>query len=169
MAYSGGIAAAAAAEKRRRALLAEEEDVIQYTQDDLENDWEFKIVRANTPVFRNSRVLDKLIEEEAPAGWTMLEKLDDSRIRFKRPRSARAQDAYLAEGVDPYRTQYGTSIPQRSLLAGMVGLGVVAFLVFGLYRAGNTDGPPPVLTLILVALAVLGLLVIVAARSARKR
>jgi hypothetical protein len=169
MAYSGGIAAAAAAEKRRRALLAEEEEVTQYTQDDLENDWEFKIVRANTPIFRNPKALDKLIEEETRAGWSMLEKLDDSRIRFKRPRSARAKDAYLAGGVDPYRTQYGPSIPQRSLLAGMVGLGLVALVVFGLYRAGNTDGPPPAPVLIPVALVVLVLLAIVAARSARNR
>ena len=38
---------------------------------------------------------------------TMVEKFDDSRIRFKRLRSAREQDAYLPEGVDVYRTQLG--------------------------------------------------------------
>lgn len=48
MAYgAGGAAAAAAAAKRRRQMLAEEEeDMIQYTPDDLNNDWEFKIVRS---------------------------------------------------------------------------------------------------------------------------
>jgi len=91
MAYStGAVVAAAAAAKRRQMLLAEEEDMTQYTQDDLSNDWEFKIVRSSTAVFRNPKALNKLLEEEAQAGWIMLEKLDDSRIRFKRPRSARA-------------------------------------------------------------------------------
>ena len=98
-----------------------------YTQDDLRNDWEFKIVRSNTAAFRKTEVLNKLLEEEAQTGWVMLEKLDDSRIRFKRPRSARAKDAYLPDGVDPYHTQYGISVTRQAL----VGVGLFVLLVLG--------------------------------------
>jgi hypothetical protein len=90
-----------------QGLIAEEERMATYTREDLEEDWEFKIVRATSPAFRKPEELQKLLREEALAGWTMVEKFDDSRVRFKRPRSAREQDPYLPPGVDPYRTQYG--------------------------------------------------------------
>jgi hypothetical protein len=97
----------------------------RYTQDDLSNDWEFKIVRSESGAFRKPEVLRKLIEEEARAGWMMLEKFDDRRVRFKRPRSARARDVLLPPGVDPYRTRYGAPSAQYALLAAVV-LGLVA-------------------------------------------
>lgn len=137
MAHSAGaVVAAAAAEKRRQMLLAEEEDMTEYTQDDLKSDWEFKIVRSDTAAFRKSEVLNELLEQEAQAGWVMLEKFDDSRVRFKRPRSARGKDALLPADVDPYRTQYGIPSARYAVLAvtllGLVLLGFVllGFLVF---------------------------------------
>jgi len=36
-------------------------------------------------MFRDPVVLRQLCEEEAEAGWILLEKLDDHRVRFKRP------------------------------------------------------------------------------------
>jgi hypothetical protein len=96
-----------AAANRRRAMEREEEEMTGYTREELEGDWEFKIVRAETPVFRKREVLERLLEREAVAGWTMVEKLDNNRVRFKRLRSARAGDDHLPAGVDPYRTQYG--------------------------------------------------------------
>ena len=101
----------------------------QYTQSDLNQDWEFKIVRSDTAAFRRPEVLSRLLEEEARAGWVMLEKFDDSRIRFKRPRSARARDGLLPDDVDPYRTQYGAPVGRQALIAGVV-LGLV-FLMLG--------------------------------------
>ena len=138
MAYTGGIVAAssAAAEKRRQKLLAEEEDMTEYTSGDLKSDWEFKIVRSDSGAFRKPEVLERLIEEEAQAGWVMLEKFDDNRVRFKRPRSARSRDDLLPDGVDPYRTRYGSPSAQYATIATMVGLflflalGVLAFYLF---------------------------------------
>jgi hypothetical protein len=126
----GATTAAAAAKHRRMLIEKEEEEMTQYTQDDLDHDWEFKIVRSNTDVFRKREVLDRLLEEEARAGWIMLEKLDDSRIRFKRPRRARAQDAYLPPGVDPYRTHYGTVSSQQVIILLTV-IGLALFLALG--------------------------------------
>jgi len=106
MAYAGGVVAAAAA-KRRRMLEEMEEDMAQYTEGDLATDWEFKIVRSGSAAFRKPEVLKKLLEEEARTRWVMLEKFDDSRIRFKRRRRDGARDALLSPDVDPYRTRYG--------------------------------------------------------------
>ena len=138
MAYSGGAAAAAAAAARRRQtmLAEEEEDMAPYTQDDLSNDWEFKIVRSESGAFRKPEVLKTLLEAEARSGWVMLEKFDDSRIRFKRPRSARTRDALLPPDVNPYRTQYGISSTRIALLAvslmmlTLLALGALGFWVF---------------------------------------
>jgi hypothetical protein len=149
-------------------LQAEEEQMTQYTQDELANDWEFKIVRSETPAFRKPKVLNQLIEEEAQAGWVMLEKLDDGRVRFKRPRSARAKDAYLPEGVDPYRTRYGAYTSRAALLGVTVGLllffvlGIVAFLM-----AEGIEVQVPwvsIATLIPVILVTLGIVAIFARR-----
>jgi hypothetical protein len=127
---------AGAAAKRRRMMLEkeelekEEEEMAQYTQSDLDNDWEFKIVRSGTAAFRKPQMLEKLLEEESHAGWVMLEKLDDSRVRFKRPRGERAKDAYLPPDVDPYRTQYGAPTQQLAMVLTMIGL--LVFLVLGI-------------------------------------
>jgi hypothetical protein len=166
MTYGTGawIAVAAGAAEKRKMLLAEEEDMTQYTQDDLKNDWEFKIVRSEAAAFRKPEVLSRLIEEEAQAGWVMLEKLDDSRVRFKRPRSARARDAYLPDGVDPYRTRYGAFSAPTAAAVGILiaGLAVLALVALGSSQAGGGDAQIPWIGISLVVpviLVVLGFVV----------
>jgi hypothetical protein len=165
---SGGVIAAVAAEKRRQALLAEEE-MTTYSQDDLANDWEFKIVRSDSAAFRNPQVLNRLIEEEAQAGWTMLEKLDDSRIRFKRPHSDRAKDAYLPEGMDPYRTHYGMPSARIAVLVGvlvgLLALGIFAFLLV----EGGSPRVPWISIATLIPLILVVLLGVVTALARRRR
>ena len=120
-ATTGAIVAA-----HQQQLMAEEEQMATYTREELAEDWEFKIVRANSAAFRKPEALQALRREEAVAGWTMVEKFDDSRIRFKRPQSAREQDIYLPEGVDPYRTQYGAP----AFLYGVLVVAIVLLIVF---------------------------------------
>jgi hypothetical protein len=119
---AGGAAAAAVA---RRRMLTEEEGMTTYSADDLDGDWEFKIVRGNMNAFRKSSTLNRLLQEEAQAGWTMVEKFDDQRIRFKRPRQARLNDATLPPGVDPYRVNYGMSPLAFTFLIVAVVLGLI--------------------------------------------
>lgn len=71
--------------------------------------WEFKIVRSDRDLFHNPTVFKRLCEEEAMAGWILLEKLDDRRVRFKRLIALR--DVIDAQSIphDPYRTHYGSS------------------------------------------------------------
>jgi hypothetical protein len=90
-AAAGAAAAAAAAERVRK----EEEEMTPYTPQDLNEDWEFKILRCVTARFRDPIWLHGILQEEARAGWTMVEKFDDTRVRLKRPARARANHATL--------------------------------------------------------------------------
>ncbi|TAK12679.1 MAG: hypothetical protein EPO32_08025 [Anaerolineae bacterium] len=107
------IAAHIAAEKNRK----EEETMTNYRPEDLSGDWEFKILRSASGAFGKPAVQAQAEAEEAQAGWTLLEKFDNDRLRFKRPVSARRKDEMLPPGVDPYRTIYG------------IGEGLMAFWV----------------------------------------
>jgi hypothetical protein len=122
-------ASAAAAEAERRRQQEEEEEMTNYSDADLQGGWEFKIVRSNTAAFRNPETLRQVCSEEAAAGWSLVEKFDNQRLRFKRPVSARDGDAGLT--FDPYRTQYGMS---QGALAGVILACVgAAFAVFILF------------------------------------
>ena len=103
---SAGAAAGAAAAMARR-IREEEESMTGYTPGDLSEGWEFKFLRSATGSFRKPECLRQAVEEEGRAGWVLLEKFDNKRLRFKRPTSARSGDAALAPGFDPYRTSYG--------------------------------------------------------------
>ena len=145
MAYYGAILGTAAQKKRRQmqqTLQAEEEDMTTYTQDDLKGDWEFKIVRSESGAFRKPEVLEKLVDEEAQAGWVLLEKFDNSRVRFRRPHSARVKDGFLPDGVDPYRTRYGAPSARYAVLASvLIGLAVLGLGVFAYSLTEGADAP----------------------------
>lgn len=128
MILSAGAAGAAAAAEAERQRQLEEEEMMVY---DLGDEWEFKILRSALGTFRNPNHLQRALEEESLAGWTLLEKFDDQRIRLKRPVSARKHDSQLS--IDPYRTYFGTSPSAVALwvlaaiFAGIVAvIGVVA-------------------------------------------
>ena len=86
---------------------------------DLAENWEFKILRSNTGAFKDPAVMQRYLEEEARAGWTLVEKFDNSRIRLKRPAAARQQGAQCT--FDPYRTRVGISeVELGMLIAGSI-------------------------------------------------
>ena len=139
----------------------------KYTPDDLNSEWEFKIVRSESGAFRKPEVLRKLIEEEARAGWEMLEKLDDRRVRFKRSHSSRSRDALLPPDVDAYRTRYGTPTAQYALLATMVlGLATVGLGLLFFLRADGFEAPVwwTVVAIAPVTLILLGIMLMVKLR-----
>ena len=109
----------------------EEEELTMYGERDLTDDWEFKILRSATAAFRNPEKLQEILADEAHAGWILVEKFDDQRIRLKRPASARQLDGKL--DFDPYRTTIGTTDGQRAAIrsrpsssAFLVGLFLIA-------------------------------------------
>jgi hypothetical protein len=111
-------AAAAAAEQARK----EEEEMTSYTREDLTEGWEFKILRSMTATFKNPEKRRKTLEEESRAGWVLVEKFDNYRVRLKRPASAREADGQL--DFDPYRTFVGVSQGRYILIIVLLSLGV---------------------------------------------
>ncbi|NUM47386.1 MAG: hypothetical protein HUU38_22015 [Anaerolineales bacterium] len=127
---SGAHIAAHAAAQKRQQEQEEEERMTRYNPEEVNGDWEFKIVRCATEQFKKPEVFQQMVEEESLAGWQLLEKLDNNRVRFKRPVSARKRDAMLPAGVDPYRTQFGISEGALgATIAGIFILGVVIFVI----------------------------------------
>jgi hypothetical protein len=132
-AAAAGAAAAAAARRRR---LEEELRLATYTPNDLADGWEFKILRSATGAFRSPDRLREALEQEGRAGWVLLEKFDNQRIRLKRPAGARTNDASL--GFDAYRTSYGTS---ELALALTIITSVVSVLVIVALVAAYANRP----------------------------
>lgn len=87
--------------------------------------WEFKIVRANRDLFRNRAILQRLCEEEAEAGWVLLEKLDDRRVRFKRPVALRDLIKPERLSFDPYRCHYGPAVSPLAVLFAIAAISAV--------------------------------------------
>ncbi|WP_009631627.1 hypothetical protein [Synechocystis sp. PCC 7509] len=93
--------------------------------------WEFKIVRAKRNLFADPAVFQFLCAEEAEAGWILLEKLDDRRVRFKRPIALREIIKAEFLNYDPYRCSYGSSWqPSKwlSAIALLIAVVVPAYL-----------------------------------------
>lgn len=88
--------------------------------------WEFKIVRASRDVFRDPAILQKLCQEEAAAGWILLEKLDDRRVRFKRLIAVRNMLDPKQLTFDPYRCHYGSSFTPLTLVGAIAAMMAIA-------------------------------------------
>ena len=128
-ALSGAAAAAAAIARMHR----EEEDMTKYGDTDLNEGWEFKILRSNTAAFKDPEKLRIFLEEEAQAGWLLVEKFDNARVRLKRPQSANARDHTL--DFDPYRSYVGMS--QGAIVAIVLACIFVPLAILGLIAAAS--------------------------------
>jgi len=105
--------------------------------------WEFKILRANRNLFRNRETLQQVCEEEAKAGWILLEKLDERRLRFKRPMALRDLIRPETLKIDPYRCQYGSTINPTTWVGGIALLLTIllpAYLGYTLVAVTVTKG-----------------------------
>jgi len=134
IAATAGSAAAINAAAAAKRMQDEEENMTGYNKDDLDG-WEFKIMRSNTSKFKDSTYINQLCAEEAKAGWELVEKFDDNRIRFKRKTSMRGNDQFLQ--TDPYRTTVGVGAGQlTALILGIVFsvIGVLVFFIFMMNR-----------------------------------
>ena len=130
--------AAAAAERRRRL---EEETMTSYSQKELNEDWEFKILHTAKGAFKNPERLREVLDEESRAGWVLVEKFDNSRIRLKRSPDARRNDLHL--GIDPWRSYVGQTSNQREAKIVLLIVGVLLAVVgIGLAVAIAFVGPP---------------------------
>jgi hypothetical protein len=120
-----------------QAQQAEEESMTPYSPADLAENWEFKIVRSATGKFRDPQFLRSILQEEAQAGWTLVEKFDNSRVRLKRPASERANDSLRA--LDPYRIAVGPGTGVVVAVSVAASLALVAVIIGFLFLI---IGPP---------------------------
>jgi hypothetical protein len=116
----------------------EEEEKMGYNQEELENDWEFKILRSASGKFKKYETVEQVKAEEAVAGWVMVEKFDNNRMRFKRSRKVMEKDMYLPPGVDPYRISYDQSegamaiaLTMMAVIFGVIGLKILIGILSG--------------------------------------
>jgi hypothetical protein len=84
--------------------------------------WEFKILRSTQDSFRDPLIFKQVLEEESIAGWILLEKLDDRRLRFKRPIAMREVLRSDLLPIDPYRTTYDAASPWKRVAIVAVSL-----------------------------------------------
>ncbi|MCX6783801.1 MAG: hypothetical protein NT141_01900 [candidate division WWE3 bacterium] len=134
---SGAAAGAAAAAAAAARMRQEEEEMTTYTPEDLNNGWEFKILRANRiGGFKDPLVLKKALDEEAQTGWQLVEKFDDYRLRLKRKISERSKDSQATS--DPYRTIYGMSTAAMFWLVMGGTLGFTALIILIAFAASGT-------------------------------
>lgn len=83
---------------------------------------EYKIIRSATGAFKDPANFRAALDEEARAGWELVEKLDNSRARLRRLTECRKRDAELSQ--DPYRTQVGMS-------DGALAMSIIAAVLLG--------------------------------------
>lgn len=106
--------------------------------------WEFKIVRGNGDLFRDPAVFQRLCQEEALAGWILLEKIDDRRVRFKRLIALRNVIDAQKLAHDPYRCYYGSSFrPLRwfGAIALLMAIGMPSYFGYTLVSKMLTHSP----------------------------
>jgi hypothetical protein len=128
---AGATAAAAAAEMARK----EEEEMTPYSREDLTDGWEFKILRSMTSAFKDPQKLRVYLEEESRAGWVLVEKFDDSRVRLKRAIDAKQRDGQL--DFDPYRTYVGISQGRYITIIVLLSIGIPLLIaLFFVLRSG---------------------------------
>ncbi|AGA28317.1 hypothetical protein Sinac_4103 [Singulisphaera acidiphila DSM 18658] len=122
----GAVAAAIVAELQRQ----EEEEMTPYSDKDLAEGWEFKIVRSTLWGFRKPEQLRAVLAEEKKGGWVLVEKFDDSRIRLKRPAGTKIEERDFEDGYDPYRSTTWVSGENRLLIVA-IAAGALALLFIG--------------------------------------
>lgn len=131
---AAGAAAAAAAEARRR-LQQEEEEEMTYPTPDGPIQYEYKIIRSARAAFKDPHKFRAALEAEAEAGWELVEKFDNSRVRLRRDIRWRDRDASLV--VDAYRTYVGITEEMLTMWIVLVLFGGIAavLLLIGVIAA----------------------------------
>ncbi len=94
---------------------------------------EYKTVQAQTPLFADTDKMREILAEEAKAGWDLLEKEDNYRIKLQRDIENRSNDGNL--DIDPYRSTVGVS---SMLTYGLTALVTILIVSGILYLAFNS-------------------------------
>jgi hypothetical protein len=91
-------------------------------------DLEYKTVQAQTPLFADSKKMHDILEEEAKAGWQLLWKEDNYKIKLQREISHRENDKIL--DFDAYRSTVGVSSVITYVGTALLTLGIVSVILY---------------------------------------
>ncbi len=89
---------------------------------------EYKIVQAQTPLFADTKKMQEILAEESEAGWDLLEKEDNYRIKLQRSIENRSNDGNLK--IDPYRTTVGVSSMLTYGVTALVTILIVSTILY---------------------------------------
>jgi hypothetical protein len=89
---------------------------------------EYKVITSQTPLFADTSKMHEVLEQEAKAGWRLLEKQDNFRIKLQRDISLRENDKNLE--IDAYRTAVGVSSVLTYGAAALLTAGIVSVILY---------------------------------------
>jgi hypothetical protein len=89
---------------------------------------EYKILLSQTPLFASTAKMHEALEQESKAGWSLLEKEDNYRIKLKRDISNRENDKNL--DFDAYQSTIGVSSVVTYGATAAFTLAVVFFILY---------------------------------------
>lgn len=89
---------------------------------------EYKILQSQTPLFASAAKMHEVLEQESKAGWQLLEKEDNYRIKVQRDVSNRANDKNL--DFDAYRSTVGVSSVVTYGATAIFTLAVVSVILY---------------------------------------
>ncbi|MFT4886946.1 MAG: hypothetical protein ACJA2D_000931 [Pseudohongiellaceae bacterium] len=89
---------------------------------------EYKVLQSQTPLFVSTAKMQELLAEESKAGWRLLEKEDNYRIKLQRDISNRDNDKNL--DFDAYRSTIGVSSVLTYGATALFTLAVVSIILY---------------------------------------
>ena len=89
---------------------------------------EYKVVQAQTPLFSDTAKMHEILDQEARAGWQLLEKEDNYRIKLQRNISHRENDKNL--DFDAYRSNVGVSSVVTYGVTAVVTIAIVSVILY---------------------------------------
>jgi len=89
---------------------------------------EYKTLSSQTPLFSSAAKMHEALERESKAGWSLLEKEDNYRIKLKRDISNRENDKNL--DFDAYQSTVGVSSVVTYGATAIFTLAVVSFILY---------------------------------------
>ena len=91
-------------------------------------DIEYKTIQAQTPLFADSKKMRAVLDEEAKAGWQLLWKEDNYKMKLQRDVSHRENDKNL--DFDAYRSSVGVSSVVTYAGTALLTLGIVSVILY---------------------------------------
>lgn len=89
---------------------------------------EYKTIQCHTPIFADTNKMHKVLAEEAEAGWQLLAKEDNHKIKVQRDITHRENDKNL--DFDAYRSTIGVSSIVTYVGTTLLTLAIVSVILY---------------------------------------